>query len=737
MPDDSGPNGVPAERSLADRITAESTTWYRFRLLLLALFGPAFVIGLLALALSVAALILFGLSLVPTLGYMAAKIGWPVLVLILVILRSFLVRFPPPNGIELTRGSAPELWREVEQLRGALDAFRVHRILLTGECNCAVIRHPQLGLLGWWRNYLQIGLPFLIALDRQQFRAVITHEIAHLSKRQGQFGSWIRRCSLAFHAIAQALMQRRVNVVATFFNWYVPFFERHAMALSRAHEFEADRLAADIVGRRPTGEALIATELWLATVCNDFWAELFTRVRTQPLPPASPFAELAAALRRGPDREHARAQLAGMIPVGGTSDTFDSHPRLAERLRAIGAEAEFPSVAQQSAAESYIGDQLPRLTEALDATWRAEAAESWQAEHERLAANAHRLAELETLAAAASLAPDQAWERATLIRDQLGSEAALTHLRAMLAADPGHALARHALGVELLAQDDPEGIQHLEQAMALAPETIADATEMIAAYLEAHPDYPQAEAWRARLHELTTRGTRIAAATATVGKHDSFTPHDFPHDVIQRTGQALDRFPQLETAHLVCRRPAEAPEITQYILTITLRYRLRQLLFGGWKHVAGEICEAIAAEVRLPKPVLVLPLEMCRGRRLRRRIAMPEARIPLIRQLRKPLAVAGSDLALRLTMVALGLWVAWFLAGARHDYALRELMMNLDPTQRHSVPTVDSITIILQRFGFMLTIGLFWLLAAGVGALSIAAVVARVATGYAFRLVKV
>ena len=44
---------------------------------------------------------------------------------------------------------------------------------------------PRLGIFGWYRNYLIIGMPLMKSLTCEQFKAVLAHEFGHLAKVTG------------------------------------------------------------------------------------------------------------------------------------------------------------------------------------------------------------------------------------------------------------------------------------------------------------------------------------------------------------------------------------------------------------------------------------------------------------------------------------------------------------------------------------------------------------------------
>ena len=96
-----------------------------------------------------------------------------------------------PKGQRIANSEAPELFALIDKLRRSLGAPRFHHVLITDDFNAAVVQIPRLGLLGWYRNTLLIGLPLMKALNRQQLAAVLAHKFGHLAGGHGRLGNWI------------------------------------------------------------------------------------------------------------------------------------------------------------------------------------------------------------------------------------------------------------------------------------------------------------------------------------------------------------------------------------------------------------------------------------------------------------------------------------------------------------------------------------------------------------------
>src|SRR6185312_13629182 len=289
-----------------------------------------------------AALIVWGAA-VSHMLLLLGKIGWALLVLIYLVLRAMWVRLEPPQGRVLTSRAFPALFRLIEELRAKGRAPRVDRVLLTGDFNAAIVQHPRFGIFGGTRNYLLLGLPLMQSLSPAEFRAVVAHEFGHLSGAHGRFGAWIYRLRTGWARLLSALQAHNhwgSALFTRFFNWYAPLFGAYSFVQARQQEYEADRMSVAAVGREATASALLRVNMQGEFLAETFWPAIFKRADADPAPPMSPFSILGPSLKlrdptATPDRTLARA-LAQRTGYG------DTHPCLADRLKAIAVEPYVP-----------------------------------------------------------------------------------------------------------------------------------------------------------------------------------------------------------------------------------------------------------------------------------------------------------------------------------------------------------------------------------------------------------
>jgi Zn-dependent protease with chaperone function len=214
-------------------LRVQAWAWLGYGFIVLLLLGTvASMVGILSLLVFTTAFALI-LKVGAALGYFAWK-----------IIRSLWVRFDEPTGRLLTPTEAAPLFALLAQQAHDMQAPAVHRVLLTSEFNAAIVQLPRLGVLGWPRNYLMVGLPLLQAMTADQAAAVVAHELGHLRGGHGRCGAGVYRVSQSW---AQLLAQLERNDSGTwlrrFTNWYVPQFNAWSHPLRRTAEFEADAAA--------------------------------------------------------------------------------------------------------------------------------------------------------------------------------------------------------------------------------------------------------------------------------------------------------------------------------------------------------------------------------------------------------------------------------------------------------------------------------------------------------------
>jgi hypothetical protein len=369
----------------------------------------------------------------------------------------------------------------------------------------------------------------LQALSPDEFRAVVAHELGHLSGNHSRFAGFIYRVRKTWAQLLhnlEASEHKGAILFKPFLHWYVPFFNAYTFVLARADEYVADRCAAELAGAETAARALINVEVKGRVLHKEFWPAVFKRVEVEAEPPSVIFSRMSELLRQdGPPQQHKRWIEQALKQETGYEDT---HPSLADRLQAMG---QFPllrgaagdgsifgrgesgtapsgigaAAPGKSAATFYLSDKLPELTARLGEDWKRQVAPQWREQHAAAREELQALQELESSAARRELTPEEKWNRVRWTIRFHGTEAALVLLRSMLDAEPDSAALHYALGRLLLEQKDENGIFHIEEAMRRDEEHIVRGCLDLYTFLSDAGRDEEAQTYRGRAEKYLER----------------------------------------------------------------------------------------------------------------------------------------------------------------------------------------------------------------------------------------
>lgn len=271
---------------LSEHASADDSQGYRRGVAIFAALGYLWVIACLALALGIVAWALLSLGQ----GRFNFTRGWLLLFalgLLWATLRALWVRLEEPQGVRLAPEDAPLLFEGLDRIRQKIDGPAVHHVYLDGEFNASIRQLPRFGLFGGAVNYLSVGLPLLMALDRRRLLSVLAHEYGHLRGNHGKLSAWIYRTRLSWLKL-DANLQNDSGVMAlasqAFFRWYFPRFAAKTFALARQDEYEADRVSARLLGPGVAAAALTEIAVKSNWYANGFWPAHWARASAEALP---------------------------------------------------------------------------------------------------------------------------------------------------------------------------------------------------------------------------------------------------------------------------------------------------------------------------------------------------------------------------------------------------------------------------------------------------------------------
>lgn len=425
------------------------------------------------------------------------KVIFVLLVMIYVLIRALWIKFARPSGFQLKLNTYPVLKNELKQLGSQLKAPKLHQVLLTSEYNAAIVQSPRLGIFGWYKNTLILGLELLMSMPPEQARSVIAHELGHLSGEHGRFSGWIYRVRLSWERVMVSLGRQNnfgAGLLRRFFDWYAPAFSAYSFALARANEYQADAVAAQLTSKEAAAQALINSHVVSHLLGEQYWQPFIKLADATPRPQASPYHELHKFLQQNRfDNGVLQARLDKALT--GKTGHYDTHPALKDRLAALACPALPPEPAVHSAARHWLGDNLPEIIRYFDNQWLSNNGPKWQERYEHMQHGRGKLAELSAIPEA-ELTADQRWQKAVLTEEFAPDQDCLPLFQAFKTMEPDDAGADFVIGRLLLNRKDQAGVEYMKQAMAKQQSLKLDACDWLSYFYRQSGDTAEAGFWQ-------------------------------------------------------------------------------------------------------------------------------------------------------------------------------------------------------------------------------------------------
>jgi Zn-dependent protease with chaperone function len=238
-------------------------------------------------------------------------------------------RFVPP-GPRMTRKKFPLLFNEIEKVSKLTGQGMPRDVYLVPDVNAFVAERG--GFMGFGRKRVMgIGLPLFQLMTVDELKAVLAHEFGHYFGGDTALGPWI-------YKTREAIIRTTVNVAKANQWLYIPFeayakmFLRITNGISRQQEFTADRLAARTVGASAAITGLQKVHKY-GYAFNVFFQREYAPVIESGYQP--PMLEGFQKFLKSPKITEAVNNSYEEQLTKGTTDPYDTHPSLKERIAAL------------------------------------------------------------------------------------------------------------------------------------------------------------------------------------------------------------------------------------------------------------------------------------------------------------------------------------------------------------------------------------------------------------------
>ncbi|MFK0251179.1 M48 family metallopeptidase [Amycolatopsis azurea] len=358
-----------------------------FPLLVLAFVGGIVALEVLALRHNVFTAVKLGIITVP--------VGWILLKTLLTVERATDDDIP---GVEVTPEDQPSLWALVRELADEAGTRPPDEIHLDADVNAAVTERTSWLGLRVLRRRMIIGVPLIMGLRQDQFRAVLAHELGHYSNKDTRFSALTYRGRKSIARVVNGLGREGYfeRFVGWLFKQYAKLYFMVSMSVCRNQELAADAVSARLAGTDAAASAL--REIEALAVTWRFFMNNYAAIGWDAGYLPDRFGEGYRALLTDPTRAEQMEEMRQNPPEEKTS-RWDTHPATRDRVATLEAGTRFPvrSGGERQAAELLTGAEK-MLDEALFAVFSDEAHTKRRTDWQSLVAIGRRHAAAEAAA---------------------------------------------------------------------------------------------------------------------------------------------------------------------------------------------------------------------------------------------------------------------------------------------------------------------------------------------------
>lgn len=285
---------------------------------------------------------------------------------------------PAAEGVRLTRENAPSLYRLVDRLARRMDAPAVDCIRISADMNAAVHQRPEHGAWGRMQTTLIVGLPLVHSVSPRQLAAILAHEMGHLSRQRCGRGAWGAHLRACWHRVCERIASddhASAQLLTRLFSRWAENDLMDALRLNHLEEYEADRVAARIVGAKLLGDTLVEVAMKAEFIESDYWDKVMAQAERQPRPSIRPFRDMGMGVAAG---FHALPQHGLLHSLVSADAGGLMHPTLTDRLVALRVAPRVPAPGRRSAANFFLRPALSGLSRRFDSLWWRSTRLAWR-----------------------------------------------------------------------------------------------------------------------------------------------------------------------------------------------------------------------------------------------------------------------------------------------------------------------------------------------------------------------
>ncbi len=272
-----------------------------------------------------------------------------------------------PRGLSLEHTMAPGLYEWISEAENQWGKPVVDRIVLRSGWHLRIVATPRFGLLPWpATRTLEIGLPLLLTLAPEQFRALLSREIGRAANQHALLSGRLCRLGDLWEQLASHFRRHGPAVGRLLFGAQHRLYRRAAAPACRHDTLAADTGAIQFVNDRELAEVLAQAAVTRRFLHQRFWPKIRELAAREHPPRHLPYATMGKVTAAGMDRAFLQQALADSL------DERDGEPPgLATRLEHLGFSKPLPPrpLKKFAAADAIAPASLVGIIREFDRRW--------------------------------------------------------------------------------------------------------------------------------------------------------------------------------------------------------------------------------------------------------------------------------------------------------------------------------------------------------------------------------
>ncbi|MEW5820073.1 MAG: M48 family metalloprotease [Cyanobacteriota bacterium] len=573
---------------------------YRFRVVLLSLLSYVFLATIFIAGLFVILLLLILMLAVGKASIACIKFLIPLFVVLYSIVKSLKIQFDKPFGLEVKREDVRPLYDMVDELRESLVVPKIHKILIDYSYNAYIAQIPRLGIFGFPQNYLVLGLPLMQSLTYEEFKSIVAHELGHLSEEHGKMSSKVYSIKQIWSNLLKRLEQESsvfLMPLLSFARWYVPFYNAYTFALSRQNEYEADSLAAKLVGVENVGQAMINSYIKGMYHDTEYWSKFYKQAINNYNVPQKAITLLVRDIENALEIETANKNLD--ICLAEKSSFNNVHPSLTDRLKNIGYKPKIFKQSKSNAAIILLEKSHKDLVNKLDESWAYFNKPLWEQDYryyQELKAISEKLIDK---ALKNTITLEEAWELAVSKHVLEGKEVALSLYEIVLDYAPDHSHACYRIGKILLSNGDENGIKYINKAIIKDYSLRENGLWELYNYFNNTRNMEKAEYYHQQYLDILEENDLAEIERLKPLENSDYKPHNLSEKDIALLVECFEKQVEVKKAYIALRELEYVPEKPYLVIGVDLSWGILTPLKTE-NHV-NKVLDDLTQNMKLPE----------------------------------------------------------------------------------------------------------------------------------------